>query len=393
MDYNQKSQMTLTKAFSIESIVLLVVIAGFLTYFAIEMDGLIHFFGTVLNTSYQLLINTALYIMAIAVVTGAFAGLMTEFGLVALLNNGLTKFMKPLFNLPGAAALGVITTYLSDNPAILTLTKESGFRKYFKKYQLPALTNLGTAFGMGLIVSTFMLTQGTVSGPGSFGLAVLIGNVGAIIGSIISVRLMLFFTKKKYGATEDPTNLRDAPYDILKYREVRVGNVFKRTLDSLLHGGKTGVELGLAIIPGILIISTFVLMLTNGPGDLGYTGAAFEGTALLPAIAGHLNFIIQPLFGFSSPEAIAFPIASIGSVGASLSLVPEMLSNGLIGAKDIAVFTAMGMCFSGYLSTHVAMMDTLGFHEMTGKAILSHTIGGLVAGISANLLFTLILLF
>ncbi len=32
-------------------------------------------------------------------------------------------------------------------------------KKYFKKYQLPAITNLGTSFGMGLIVSTFMIAQ------------------------------------------------------------------------------------------------------------------------------------------------------------------------------------------------------------------------------------------
>jgi len=133
--------------------------------------------------------------------------------------------------------------------------------------------------------------------------------------------------------------------------------------------------------------------LTHGPGDAGYTGAAFEGTRLLPNIASHLHFILQPLFGFSSPEAIAFPISSIGSVGASLSLVPKMLSMGLVNAKDIAVFTAMGMCFSGYLSTHVAMMTALKTPEWTGKAIFSHTIGGIVAGVAANLLYMLFLVF
>ena len=44
---------------------------------------------------------------------------------------------------------------------------------------------------MGLIVTTFMITQGK-----EFVLPALIGNLGAIIGSIISVRMMLHFTKK-----------------------------------------------------------------------------------------------------------------------------------------------------------------------------------------------------
>ena len=57
--------------------------------------------------------------------------------------------MKPLYNLPGAASVGVMTTYLSDNPAILGLAEDRNFRRYFKKFQLPALTNLGTCLWYG----------------------------------------------------------------------------------------------------------------------------------------------------------------------------------------------------------------------------------------------------
>jgi len=62
----------------------------------------------------------------------------------------------------------------------------------------------------------------------------------------------------------------------------------------------------------------------------------------------------------------------------------------MIGGNEIAVFTAMGMCWSGYLSTHTAMLDTLNFRELTSKALLAHTIGGLLAGISAHYLFVLL---
>ena len=59
--------------------------------------------------------------------------------------------------------------------------------------------------------------------------------------------------------------------------------------------------------------------------------------------------------------------------------------------NDIAVFTAMCMCYSGYLSTHVAMMSVLKFPELTGKSILAHTLGGLCAGISAHWIYLLLL--
>ena len=68
----------------------------------------------------------------------------------------------------------------------------------------------------------------------------------------------------------------------------------------------------------------------------------------------------------------------------------QLVVSQLIGANDIAVFTAMCMCWSGYLSTHVSMMSTIGCTDMTGKALISHTIGGLCAGIAAHWLYVLI---
>lgn len=140
--------------------------------------------------------------MAIAVLAGAISGLLSEFGVISLINKGLSPLMKPLYKLPGASALGVVTTYLSDNPAIISLAKDKGFLKYFKKFQVPALTNLGTSFGMGLILTTFMIAQKSPTGE-NFVQAAIIGDIGAVIGSIVSVRLMIRHTRKYYGEHAD----------------------------------------------------------------------------------------------------------------------------------------------------------------------------------------------
>ncbi|WP_346939522.1 hypothetical protein [uncultured Clostridium sp.] len=379
----------LKKAVSKEGIIFLILFLGFFIGMGSVM-GTINMFNTLMETAYSLLMKTVFYIMAIAVLAGAISALLSEFGVVSLINRLLSPLMKPLYDLPGASAIGVLTTYLSDNPAILTLADDKGFRRYFKKYQLPALTNLGTAFGMGLIITTYMMGQKSPTGE-SFILPAIIGNVGAVIGSIVSTRLMLRQTAKIYGKEEMCVQDNDTGFDMMNYREIRDGSVGERFIGAMLEGGASGVQMGLAIIPGVLIICTLVLMLTNGPSASGaYTGAASEGIALLPWIGEKLQFILVPLFGFQSPEAIAFPITSLGAAGAAIGLVPEMLQNGLIGGNEIAVFTAMGMCWSGYLSTHVAMMDGLKCRELTGKAIVSHTFGGLVAGISAHFLYLFI---
>ena len=371
-----------------EVFIFLTLFLAFFVYLGSQM-GVANMLNTLMNTAYKLLMETVLYIMAIAVLAGAISALFSEFGVIALLNKLLSPVVAFLYGLPGASAVGIFTTYLSDNPAILTLADDNNFRRYFKKYQLPALTNIGTSFGMGLIITTFMLGLGK-----NFGLAVLVGNLGAVIGSIVSTRLMLNFTKKLYG-TEAPCELSDSgeEIDIHHYRKVRDESTARRFMDAMLEGGKTGVDMGLSVIPGVLIICTLVLMLTNSMPQGGYTGGAYEGVAVLPWLGQKLSFIIQPLFGFQSPEAISVPITALGAAGAAIGIVEKLVQSRLAGAHDIAVFTAMCMCWSGYLSTHVAMMDALKSSHLTGKAILCHTIGGLCAGVSANLIFQLLTMF
>jgi hypothetical protein len=352
-----------------------------------KMGG-INMIKTMMNTGFDLLINVCLYLMAIAVLAGAISGLFSEFGVIALVNKLLSKVMHPIYDLPGASSLGMLNCYLSDNPAILTLAHDDNFRRYFKKYQMPALTNLGTAFGMGLITTTSMMglnVEGAVT-------SALIGNLGAVIGSVVSVRLMMIATKKMYGTTEyvEVKSKVEIPENS---RQIREGSAGARFIQSILDGGKVGVDMGLSIIPGVVIICTLVILLTNGPGANGYTGAANEGVGVLPWIGAKLSFILSPLFGFSSPEAIAVPITALGSTGAAIGTVAKMAAAGKVSGNDIAVFTAICMCWSGYISTHIAMMDALGTKEATGKALISHTIGGLVAGVAAHLLYMLFHLF
>ena len=135
------------------------------------------------------------------------------------------------------------------------------------------------------------------------------------------------------------------------------------------------------------------MVLTFGPSSSGeYTGAAYEGVALLPYLAGKINFIFEWLFGFGDPHLVAFPITALGAVGAALGIVPNFIAQGWVDGNAIAVFTAIGMCWSGYLSTHTAMLDSLGYRELTPKAILAHTIGGIVAAIVAHLTYVAITL-
>ena len=381
-----KAEKKIVKAITTETIVALVVVGGLFGVFASKM-GLAYALKTMMGTAHDLILNTVFFLMGVIIIAGAFTSVISEFGIVSIANRILSPLMKPLFGLPGAVSVGAVATYLSDNPAIMPLSADKGFLKYFKKWQVTTLVNLGTVFGMGLIVTTFMLTLS--SGNESLGRAVLLGNIGAILGGVVSVRLMGYFGKKKYGKDEDVVSEAEEGYDILLYREVRPGNPAQRALQAMLDGGVHGVKTGFDIMPGVIIITTMVMMLAYGPTDGVYTGGAYEGIAFFPWIGGQLSFIIEPLFGFSNPEAIAFPVTSLGSVGAAIAMVPQFLESGIIDAKDICVFTAIGICNAGFLSTHVGMMDGIKERDLTSVAIATHLTGGLCAGVIGHMLFLL----
>ena len=357
----------------------LLCVFGIFYYFG-QVMGMANMLNTIMHTAHDLLLNTVFYLMGICVLTGAIGRILVEFGVVKLLERILRPLMKPLFNLPGVASLGAVMTFLSDNPAIISLASDRRFSSYFKKFQFISLTNFGTAFGMGLLVMVFMVGQGFFWQP-------MVGFFGAFCGCVISTRIMQYFVIKNYPnfLTEDVVSDKQA----VENEESRdESSLFVRILNSLLDGGRSGVDVGLAIIPGVLIISTLVMLLTFGPSSDGsYTGAAYEGVALLPYLAGKVNIIFEWLFGFTDPHLIAFPITALGAVGAALGLVPNFMEQGWIDGNAIAVFTAIGMCWSGYLSTHTAMLDSLGYRELTPKAIGAHTIGGLCAAIIAHWTF------
>ena len=124
--------MKMKKKYSLETLIFVIIFFAFFGGLSSVM-GLPNMMNTLMNTAYSLLLDTVFYIMAISVIASAVGRLFVEFGVIAIINSWLSPLMKPLFGLPGASAIGVLTTFLSDNPAILSLADDNSFKKYFKK--------------------------------------------------------------------------------------------------------------------------------------------------------------------------------------------------------------------------------------------------------------------
>ena len=89
----------------IEAVVFLVILILIFGVLGHIMGGK-NLLNTMMRTAHDLLLNTVFYLMGITVLTGALSKLMSEFGVVTLLERVLRPLMKPLYNLPGVAALG-----------------------------------------------------------------------------------------------------------------------------------------------------------------------------------------------------------------------------------------------------------------------------------------------
>ena len=126
-----------------------------------------------------------------------------------------------------------------------------------------------------MIITTFMIGIKNPEG-GNYISAALIGNLGAIIGSIISARLMLIKTKSS-TAHRKATDVKNRVF-VFQWTNASsaAGNIGGRFMEAMLEGGKNGVSMGVSIIPGVLIICTLVMMLTNGPS----AGGAFTGAKI-----------------------------------------------------------------------------------------------------------------
>ena len=277
--------MKASKRSTIEAIIFLAVLIAVFWALGSRMGGG-NMLKTMMNTAHDLLLNTVFYLMGITVLTGALSKLMAEFGVVTLLEKFLRPLMKPLFHLPGVAALGAVMTFLSDNPAIIALSKDRSFASYFKKYQLISLTNFGTAFGMGFVVLITMFGYGSVG-------AAFVGLFGAFCGSIISTRLMQRSCLKAWPAEMEEMVVNASQEELAEERveSDSQNSIFMRFLNAILDGGKNGVELGMQIIPGVLIITTAVIMITFGPGSEGYTGASSQGVPILPWLADKIHWV------------------------------------------------------------------------------------------------------
>ena len=139
--------------------------------------------------------------------------------------------------------------------------------------------------------------------------------------------------------------------------------------------------------PGEHFIYTIVSIQYKNNGQINIPeGYEYVSSETITSRSGPGSTTYQIKYNFIN----VVPVTALGSAGAALGVVNSLFVSGEASQGDVAVFTAMCMCWSGFLSTHVSMMDVLKCRCLSGKSIVWHTFGGIFAGIVAHWLFELV---
>lgn len=204
-------------------------------------------------------------LFSIFLFAGLFLPLLLDFGLLEFIGCLLVKIMRPIFGLPGRAAIDCIASWLGDGTIGVLLTSkqyEDGF------YTEREAVVIGTTFS--LVSITFSLVVINTVGLGHlFVPFYLTLTFASLVAAIIMPKLPPLSNKKN--------TLYDGSLPTSNDELGRTGNSFKTgfklatekaTSQSfvkcvLINGSKNVLDMWLGVIPVVLAVGTLALILAN----------------------------------------------------------------------------------------------------------------------------------
>lgn len=251
-----------------------------LTYFGVKTGendtGLIHMItdggagGFVMND----LLTVLVIIFAIA---GLLLPLLLDFGLLEFVGALLTKIMRPLFKIPGRAAVDCITSWVGDGTLGVMLTCNQYEGGYYSSREASVIATTFSA--VSITFSIVVLSQ--VGLMEYFGLYyLLICSVGIVCALIVPRIPPLSMKKDKYlvegkamGSEIPPEYKNSMQYGIA----LAVNRVesHKGVKQFFANGLKNAAGMWFGVLPTVMAIGTLALMLANNTPIFEICGKPF----------------------------------------------------------------------------------------------------------------------
>ena len=215
-------------------------------------------------------------------VTFIFAGLLLplllNFGLLELLGTLLSKIMRPLFRLPGRAAIDCLSSWLGDGTVGVMLTNKQYEEKQYTQREAAVVATMFST--VGITFSLVVLTQvGLQHLFVPFYLAICLSGV---LAAIVLQRIPPLNNKKDLFIDGTSRNADDElipeNHTALSYgMELALDRASKITslTDVAQQGFKTALDMVLGVLPAVMTIGTFGLIIAEGTPLFSILGTPF----------------------------------------------------------------------------------------------------------------------
>ena len=260
----------LTDTFSASPVWVVVRVLGaifiWLTYLGIDAqgDGFIHMFtedgagGFVLTG----LLTVLVIIFAIA---GLLLPLLLDFGLLEFLGALLTKVMRPLFKIPGRAAVDCFTSWIGDGTLGVMLTCNQYEGGYYSAREASIIATTFSA--VSITFSIVVISQ--VGMMEYFGIYYLLVCLVGVVCAIICPRIPPLSTKKDTYLVEGKTMPESIPKGYKSSLDYGITLAVNRVNEHkgigqfFENGIKNAAGMWFGVLPTVMAIGTIALVLAN----------------------------------------------------------------------------------------------------------------------------------
>lgn len=220
------------------------------------------------------LLTVLVIIFAIA---GLLLPLLLDFGLLEFVGALLTKVMRPLFKIPGRAAVDCFTSWIGDGTLGVMLTCNQYEGGYYSAREASVIATTFSA--VSITFSIVVLAQ--VDLMEYFGVYYLLICLIGIVCAIISPRIPPLSRKKDDYLVEGkamPETIPPQYKNSLDYGTdlaLKKSAEFKGIGQFLENGLKNSVGMWFGVLPTVMAIGTITLMLANNTPIFEYLGKPF----------------------------------------------------------------------------------------------------------------------
>ncbi|AMO55500.1 membrane protein [Endozoicomonas montiporae] len=210
---------------------------------------------------------------------GLLLPLLMNFGLLELLGTLLTKVMRPVFGLPGRAAINCIASWLGDGSVGVLMTSKQYETSHYTQREAAVI---GTTFSMvSITFSLVVIAQ--VGLEHMFGAFYLTVCLAGVVAAIIVPKLPPLSNKKDQYLSGEPLKVDDeqipAGQGAISWG---VENAIKKATATENHpakvfseGMKNAIDMVFGVLPVVMAIGTVALIIAEYTPVFNYLGMPF----------------------------------------------------------------------------------------------------------------------